>query len=94
MAFSPADAQIICGIQLNPGTEDTSIEEQVGLILNHPAAKLLAEMLTLLINDFEDSTGQKIQLDPQKLDPLRKIISEKKKQREKAKRKPTKTRPK
>lgn len=62
--LTPTEIQTIWGIQKNPGTEDLSMEAQVGVVTTHSGAKLLAYLLNALIADFEDATKTTVQLDP------------------------------
>jgi hypothetical protein len=75
VSFGQTEAQLICGIQKNPGTKDTAMEEQVGLIITPSAAKLLAQMLTLIIESHEKATGAKIPLDQEKLVEMKNMIA-------------------
>ncbi len=74
LTFGPTEVQILCGIQNKPGTDDATMEQQVGLIMSPAGAKLLATMLITVIENFEKSSGTVVPLDPTKLDGLRKMI--------------------
>lgn len=50
------------------------MEEQAGIVITHGAGKLLVRMLDMLIADFEEATGREIEVDPDKLEPLEKMI--------------------
>ncbi len=89
VAFSATEAQIIYGIQSNPGTDDVTMEEQVGVIFTHTAAKLMGQMLTLLVSDFEEASGTEIALDPAKLAGLQTLIDQAKAARAKQGANPT-----
>lgn len=75
IVFGPTEIQLTCGIQKNPGTNDTTMEEQVGLVITHPSAKLLTKMLSLLIADFEEHSGKEIPLDPGKIKKIEDTIA-------------------
>lgn len=85
VTFGPTEVQVIFGIQKKPGTDDPTMEEQVGVVFTHTAAKLLSEMLGLMVADLEDRTGQAIPLEGGKLDGLRALIAENKEKRTRAK---------
>jgi hypothetical protein len=84
ISFGATEVQLICGIQDHPGTDDVTMEEQVGLIFTHPAAKLLQEMLKMLLDELEDAMGAPVLTDLTKLDGLRDIIAANKKKRDDA----------
>lgn len=69
------EAQLTLGIQKNPGTADTTMEEQVGIMLTPSAAKLLAQIITLMVDAQEDAAGSPIPVDVSKLDALKAAIN-------------------
>lgn len=74
ISFGPNEALVTYGIQTNPGTDDLSMEEQVGVILSHAGAKLLSKLLTMIVEDFEESAGAAIPIEQAKIDGLAEII--------------------
>jgi hypothetical protein len=75
VSFGQAEAQLIFGIQTNPGTQDVTMEEQVGLITTHPATKLLVQMLAMIIEAHEKATGVEIQVDPARLEQIKQALA-------------------
>ena len=61
------------------------MEEQGAVVINHSAAKILAQMLGLLIEDYEEAMGAPIVVSADKLDPLKAQIAAAKAARDKAK---------
>ena len=58
------------------------MEEQVGVIFTHAGAKLLVEMLKIVLDDYEEYLGTPIPFENQKLDVLREKVATAKKQRQ------------
>ena len=85
VTFGPTEVQLIYGIQKKPGSDDPTMEEQVGIIFTHAAAKLIAEMLGLLVKNLEDATGRVIEIEPTKVAGLRQMLDASKAARESAK---------
>ena len=88
MVFAQSEVEMIFGIQSKPGTEDVTMEEQVGVIFTHSAAKLMAMMLTMVIADYEEATGAPVVFDQQKLTGLQTKIDANKAAREKTQKPP------
>ena len=74
--FGQNEVQLIGGIQLNPGTDDPEMEEQIGLVVTHPAAKLMASALMVMIKNYEEVTGKEIPLDLSKIQKIEDAIAE------------------
>jgi hypothetical protein len=73
--FGPNELQLLGGIQSNPGSEDPSMEEQIGFIISHQAAKLLATVILKMIGSLEEASGAVIPLDAEKLAGLDEMIN-------------------
>jgi Protein of unknown function (DUF3467) len=75
ITFGPQEVQVVFGIQSEPGTDSVTMEEQVGIIYTHVAAKLLAESLLHMIDNFEKATGSIVPLDQSKIDALDEMLA-------------------
>jgi len=75
VTMGPTELHLICGIQHNMGTDDPGMEAQVGLVTTHQAARVLQDLLTLLLDEHESQIGRKIDYDPHKFDDLREQIN-------------------
>ena len=73
--FSPVEVQLIAGIQNNPGSADARMEEQVGLVMPHAAAKQIVEMMRILLEDLEDQLGAPIPVDMSKMTELKAMVA-------------------
>ena len=74
LSFGPNEAQVKFGIQQNPGTDDTLMEEQVGVIFSHAAIKMFVLMLSKVIANFEEAAGKEIPLDSEKVKRLEEYL--------------------
>ncbi len=88
MTFGPTEVQLIFGIQKQTGSDDPSMEEQVGLVVTHPAAKLLAHMIGAVMADYEEATGTVVPIDPAKIAQLQTMLDDAKRKRAEAAAKP------
>jgi hypothetical protein len=84
IAFGPAEVQMTAGIQLNPASDSPAMEEQIGFIITHPAAKLLGIMLMKLVTSYEEESGTIIPLEESKVKSIDDAIALAKKTRAEA----------
>lgn len=73
-AWSDNDCKLIFGIEEGEGPENAL--EQVGIVLTHKTAKLLANHMLTIISGYEAHTGQEIPYDTEKADALGKVLAE------------------